>query len=433
MSLVASTPAALPEACPCRRRPATDGTHVAPAGRCAPARCVAVLGIVYGDIGTSPLYAFKASLDHFTSQGVAEFEILGILSLIFWSLIFVVTIKYVALVMSADNKGEGGILALMALAMRAATDGRGKAAFATVGIVGACLFFGDGVITPAVSVLSAIEGLEVSAPDLQPYVVPIACAVIVGLFAVQYRGTGRVGRIFGPVMAVWFAVIGMLGAIQICAEPAVLYALSPHHLVLFCMRHGWLAFVSLGLRGAGRHRGGSAVCRYGAFRRVPDPLGLDGLRAALPGAQLFRPGRADPAHPIGHRQPVLPDGPGQPAAAARRARHRRHRDRQPGPDLRRLLHCPAVHADELPAAHDRHPHQHHGGGTDLRSADQHRPVHRRVVAGSGLPQQRRADLRLRHRRHRHVHLHLHPGRCSPSAGSSAGPARWPWACSASSS
>ena len=207
---------------------------------------LAVLGIVYGDIGTSPLYAFKASLDHFARQGVAEFEILGILSLIFWSLVLVVTIKYVFLVMSADNKGEGGILALMALAQRAASDSRGKAALALIGIIGACLFFGDGIITPAVSVLSAVEGLEVSAPNLQPYVVPISCAIIVGLFAVQYRGTGRVGQIFGPVMAIWFLVIGIMGARQVVLQPHVLLAISPHYLVLFCMRHGWLAFVALG-------------------------------------------------------------------------------------------------------------------------------------------------------------------------------------------
>ncbi len=207
---------------------------------------LAVLGIVYGDIGTSPLYAFKASLDHFTATGVAEGEILGILSMIFWSLIVIVTLKYVFLVMRADNKGEGGILALMALAQRASTDGRGRAVLATIGIIGAGLFFGDGIITPAVSVLSAVEGLEVTTPELQPYVVPIACAVIVGLFAVQYRGTGRVGQVFGPVMAVWFTVIGIMGARQVVAQPHVLSALLPQHMALFCMHHGWLAFVALG-------------------------------------------------------------------------------------------------------------------------------------------------------------------------------------------
>jgi KUP system potassium uptake protein len=207
---------------------------------------LAVLGVVYGDIGTSPLYAFKASLDHFTTQGVAELEVLGILSLIFWALIIIVTIKYVTLVMRADNRGEGGILALMALAQRAAGDGVGKAALGVVGIVGACLFFGDGIITPAVSVLSAVEGLEVSAPNLQPYVLPISCTVIIGLFAVQSRGTRQVGQIFGPVMAVWFLGIGFLGARQVIADPHVLLAMSPHYLVMFCIRHGWLAFVALG-------------------------------------------------------------------------------------------------------------------------------------------------------------------------------------------
>lgn len=206
---------------------------------------LAVLGVVYGDIGTSPLYAFKASLDHFSHTGVAEFEVLGILSLIFWALIVIVTLKYVFLVMRADNKGEGGILALMALAQRRSAD-TPKVVLTIIGIIGACLFFGDGVITPAVSVLSAVEGIEVTTPTMQPFVVPIACAIICMLFLVQSRGTGSVGRVFGPVMAVWFLVIGALGAIQIVQDPQVLRALSPHYLVLFCIRHGWLAFVALG-------------------------------------------------------------------------------------------------------------------------------------------------------------------------------------------
>ena len=206
---------------------------------------LAVLGIVYGDIGTSPLYAFKASLDHFSTSGVAESEVLGILSLIFWSLVVIVTLKYVLLVMRADNKGEGGILALMALAQRAA-GAKGRNVLTIVGIIGACLFFGDGVITPAVSVLSAVEGVEVVAPNLQLFVVPASCAIIVILFLVQSRGTGTVGRMFGPVMAVWFCVIGVLGAVQVAQYPEILRALSPHYIVLFCYLHGWLAFVSLG-------------------------------------------------------------------------------------------------------------------------------------------------------------------------------------------
>jgi KUP system potassium uptake protein len=210
------------------------------------AALMGVLGVVYGDIGTSPLYAFKASLEHFTASGTTSFEVLGILSLIFWSLVLIVTVKYVLLVMRADNQGEGGILALMALAQRVAPSPRLKAALALVGIGGACLFFGDGVITPAISVLSAVEGLEFSAPGLQAYVLPISAVVIVALFAVQYRGTGTVGRMFGPVMAVWFAVIGLLGGIEVVHDPHVLLALSPSYALQLLFAYKWLAFVALG-------------------------------------------------------------------------------------------------------------------------------------------------------------------------------------------
>ena len=217
--------------------------------RHAPPRLAAllgVLGVVYGDIGTSPLYAFKASLEHFTATGIGRWEVLGILSLIFWALILIVTVKYVLLVMRADNRGEGGILALMALAQRVSPGPRLKTALAMVGISGACLFFGDGVITPAISVLSAVEGLEIVAPALKEVVLPISAVVIVMLFAVQYRGTGSVGRVFGPVMAVWFGIIGLLGAIEIVRDPVVLLALSPTYAIEMVIQYKWLAFVALG-------------------------------------------------------------------------------------------------------------------------------------------------------------------------------------------
>ena len=207
---------------------------------------LAVLGVVYGDIGTSPLYAFKASLALFSDRVVTSTEILGILSLIFWSLVMIVTVKYVTLVMRADNKGEGGILALMALAQRVSVGQRMRAALGLIGIAGACLFFGDGVITPAISVLSAVEGLEVSAPHLQEYVLPISAVVIVALFAMQFRGTGSIGRVFGPVMAVWFVVIGGLGAIEIARHPFVLFAISPTYAVALCIQYKILAFIVLG-------------------------------------------------------------------------------------------------------------------------------------------------------------------------------------------
>ena len=207
---------------------------------------VAVLGIVYGDIGTSPLYAFKASLQLFDAAATTRVEIMGVLSLIFWSLIVIVTLKYVVLVMRADNRGEGGILALMALAQRVSVGRSVRSTIALVGIAGACLFFGDGVITPAISVLSAVEGLEVSAPDLKFYVLPISIAVIVALFTMQYHGTGGVGRVFGPIMVVWFLIIGLTGLAEIVPHPYVLLALSPSYALALCVQYKGMAFFVLG-------------------------------------------------------------------------------------------------------------------------------------------------------------------------------------------
>ena len=207
---------------------------------------IGVLGVVYGDIGTSPLYALQTVLGLFPRSHASDGEILGCLSLIFWSLFLIVTVKYVLLVMRADNRGEGGILALMALAQRTAVNRRVRATIALIGIGGACLLFGDGVITPAISVLSAIEGISVSMPQAGEAVLPLATVVIVLLFAVQARGSGTVGKLFGPVMVVWFAVIGVMGAIQVSHNPSVLWAMMPNHAVMFCWRHGGFAFLVLG-------------------------------------------------------------------------------------------------------------------------------------------------------------------------------------------
>ena len=207
---------------------------------------LAVLGVVYGDIGTSPLYAFKASLALFQGIPIAVSEIMGILSLIFWSLVLIVTVKYVMLVMHADNRGEGGILALMALAQRVSVGTGMRNMLALIGIAGACLFFGDGIITPAISVLSAVEGLEVSAPGLKEYVLPISVVVIVLLFIMQTHGTARVGRVFGPIMALWFVVIGAFGLMGIIRHPSVLMAVSPTYAVALCVQYKALAFIVLG-------------------------------------------------------------------------------------------------------------------------------------------------------------------------------------------
>ncbi|MBE9606157.1 potassium transporter Kup [Acetobacteraceae bacterium H6797] len=205
-----------------------------------------VLGVVYGDIGTSPLYALKTAALHFSGDGLEAWEILGLLSLIFWSLVVVVTIKYVLIVMRADNRGEGGILALMALAMRVTSSARGRWTVTLLGIAGACLFFGDGIITPAISVLSAVEGLKVISPAFEHAVIPISVVVLLALFLVQFRGTELVGTVFGPVCLVFFATIGVLGLIEVVQNPIVLSALSPHHAVMFCITYKWAAFIAFG-------------------------------------------------------------------------------------------------------------------------------------------------------------------------------------------
>ncbi len=209
---------------------------------------LAALGIVFGDIGTSPLYTLRACL---SGRGVAPFssaDVLGVLSLIVWTLTLVVSLKYVTIVMRADNHGEGGIFALLALLPERprATKGSVVGIVALLVIAGAALLYGDGMITPAISVLSAVEGLEVAAPWLKPAVLPVTCLILVLLFAFQRRGTGRLGQIFGPIMAVWFVVIGALGAIQIAQHPAVLAALGPQHAVRYFATHGVRSLFVLG-------------------------------------------------------------------------------------------------------------------------------------------------------------------------------------------
>ena len=207
---------------------------------------IAVLGVVYGDLGTSPLYTLQTALGYFKESGEQAPDVYGILSLIFWSLTVVVTHKYVTFIMRADNNGEGGTLSLMALATRVARSAKSRNIIGIFGIMGAGLFFGDGVITPAISILSAIEGLEVISPDLTPFVIPAALAVIAGLFLVQRHGTAAVGRAFGPIMAIWFFTIGGLGLVQIILHPLVLGALNPYDGVTFILRHPRISFIALG-------------------------------------------------------------------------------------------------------------------------------------------------------------------------------------------
>jgi KUP system potassium uptake protein len=211
-----------------------------------PALLLGVLGVVYGDIGTSPLYALKTCVLHFTDGGVEPWEVIGLLSMILWCLILTVTVKYIIFILSADNRGEGGVLALMALALRSTESARGRWIVALAGMAGASLFFADGTITPAISVLSAMEGLKVISPAFEHLVIPLSLGVLIALFLVQYRGTGSMGRAFGPVMAVWFGVLGLLGLWETLKHPYILMAFSPYYAVTFFLHYEFLAFAVMG-------------------------------------------------------------------------------------------------------------------------------------------------------------------------------------------
>jgi len=208
---------------------------------------IAAIGIVYGDIGTSPLYTMKAVFSPEHGLTLNTPNLLGTVSLIVWGLIIIVSLKYVTMVLRADNRGEGGVMALMSLALSSLPKGsRWHFPLMLIGIFGSTLFFGESVITPAISVLSAIEGLEVAAPGLKPYVVPITVVVLLGLYAVQSRGTSGIGKWFGPVMILWFTTLAILGLINVFRSPEILAALNPWHAVNFMLKNRMIAFIALG-------------------------------------------------------------------------------------------------------------------------------------------------------------------------------------------
>ena len=230
------------------------------------------LGVVYGDIGTSPLYALKEAARAAAHDSVVTpAAVYGVVSLILWALVLIISIKYALLILRADNRGEGGIVALLALLhARNARPGTWRARLLIVGLVGAALLYGDGAITPAISVLSAIEGLKVDAPSLAPAVVPITVVILVALFAMQKRGTGFLGRIFGPVMLGWFIVLAALGIHGIVKHPAVLAALSPLYAVNFLIHENFhISFAILGAAFLAVTGGEAMYADMGHFGRLP--------------------------------------------------------------------------------------------------------------------------------------------------------------------
>jgi KUP system potassium uptake protein len=231
---------------------------------------VAAIGVVYGDIGTSPLYTIKEAFHGTHGMPVTAANVLGVLSLIFWALVIVVSVKYVVFIMRADNKGEGGIMALMALTQRVTSaEPRLRWLLMTLGIFGAALFYGDGMITPAISVLSAVEGLEVATPAFKPYVIPIALAVLVSLFLIQRSGTASVGALFGPIMMLWFATLALLGMLSIIRHPDVLGAVNPAHALAFFRAHQWGGMLVLGAVVLAVTGGEALYADMGHFGRRP--------------------------------------------------------------------------------------------------------------------------------------------------------------------
>jgi len=208
---------------------------------------VAAIGVVFGDIGTSPLYALKECFDPQHGIPFTQQAVFGIISLLFWALVIVVSLKYVLFVMRADNRGEGGVLALLALSLRSVRSGsRWAAVLMMLGMFGACMFYGDAVITPAISVLSAVEGLEIAAPSLARFVLPITIVILIVLFWMQKSGTAKVGRLFGPVMVIWFVILGVLGVYNIIAAPEIVQAINPYYGIRFIHTHALQAYIVLG-------------------------------------------------------------------------------------------------------------------------------------------------------------------------------------------
>ena len=243
------------------------------------------LGVVFGDIGTSPLYAFKEAFGGEHALPLSQANVFGVLSMIFWAVMLIVSVKYVLFVLRFDNKGEGGVLALLALASQLFRKNRRLSAIATViAIFAAALFYGDAVITPAISVLSAVEGISVATPALERWVVPATIVILIGVFALQPYGTGRIGKLFGPVTMIWFLIIGTLGVLSIAQTPAILQALNPAYAWAFAMQSPGLAFIALGSVFLALTGGEALYADMGHFGRLPIRIAWFGL--VLPALML---------------------------------------------------------------------------------------------------------------------------------------------------
>ena len=366
------------------------------------ALALAALGVVFGDIGTSPLYAMQTvfSIDHNRVEATRG-DVFGVISMVFWSITIIVSMKYVALAMRADNEGEGGILALVAL-LRERLHGRRRVAAAVMlGIVGAALFYGDAVITPAISVMSAIEGVVVVNPSLDGLVLPVSVAILSVLFGIQRWGTHVIGRAFGPVMTLWFVTLAVLGVPHIVHNPQILLALSPTYALAFVLEHPFIAFVAMGgvvlaITGAEAlyadmgHFGARAI-RQSWYLLVFPALTINYLGQGA----LILDDPASVANPFFRLAPIMGDAPpGRP-------RHPGYGHRVPGGHLRGLLGVPPSGASRHPAADAGQAHLPAGSRPDLRARHQLDPLRRGHCPHRRVRQLQPAGHRLRTGRHRH--------------------------------
>ena len=367
---------------------------------------LAAVGIVYGDIGTSPLYTLKTIFDPEHGLALTTFNLIGVVSLIFWGLTMIVSLKYVCLVLRADNRGEGGIMALMALALNSVTR-QSKFYFPLMilGVFGATMFYGDSVITPAISVLGAIEGLEVAAPALSRYVVPLTIVVLVALYSVQRRGTAGIGRWFGPIMVIWFAALAVMGVINIIEGPQILQALNPLNAFKFMFANRFIAFVALGAVVLAFTGAEALYADMGHFGKKP-------IRAAwflvcFPALALNYLGQGALLimHPEHRGQSFLQSAGRLERVPAGDPLDHGRGDRLAGHHLRHLLDDQAGHRAGHAAAHARAAHVGKRDRPDLHSGGQ------LAAAGRGADRRRRLRFvgqpgrRLRHRRHRHHAVH----------------------------
>ena len=353
------------------------------------------LGIVFGDIGTSPIYAFRESLKS-AGGTTADDTILGVLSLIFWAVTAVVGIKYVVFVMRADNQGEGGTVALLSLALSAA--GKFENVVLVLGLAGASLFFGDAMITPAISVLSAVEGINIITPALEPYVIPIAVMILIGLFMIQSHGSGHVGRLFGPVMLLWFLLLGLVGIVHVARNSAVLWALDPRYAVTFLVQGpGWMGFAVLGSVFLALTGGEALYADMGHFGRHAIRLDWFYRGNASAHSELLRSRRSGARTAGSDKQSVLLSVPGLVACTCRRVDNRCHNHCQSSRTFRRVCSCAASDSAWGAAASGRPPDFRRAGRTSVRSADQLAACGVRTRTSGWLPQLRRARQRLWHR------------------------------------